>query len=284
MKTALVLEGGAMRGIYSAGVLDIFIENQIKFDAVIGVSAGALFGANYLSEQAGRVLRYCKRFNPDRNYMGIRPLLKEGNIVSTEYAYHLVPEKLDVFDDEKFRQSEIPFTAVVTDIESGKPEYIRIRSVFDQMDILRASGSMPFVSKPVCVDGKKYLDGAVTDSIPYEYMLARGYDHIVAVLTKPEGYVKKPVSPLMADLCYRWRYPELSYRIRKRHEMYNAQMKKLEELAADGTAEIIRRKQEISISKLERNPEKLQLLYDAGRSDAAAWLKEKNEGAYRHHS
>ena len=170
-RCALVLEGGAMRGMYTAGVLDCFMDHDISFDAVIGVSAGALFGVNLLSKQRGRVIRYNKRFNSDKNYMGIRPLLREKNIVSTKYAYDIVPRELDPFDDEEYKKSDIPFYAVVTNIRTGKPEYVQIKSVFDQMDVLRASGSMPVVSKPVKLGNEWYLDGAVTDSIPYEHML-----------------------------------------------------------------------------------------------------------------
>lgn len=179
-----------MRGMYTAGVLDCFMDHDISFDAVIGVSAGALFGVNLLSKQRGRVIRYNKRFNSDKNYMGIRPLLREKNIVSTKYAYDTVPRELDPFDDEEYKKSDIPFYAVVTNIRTGKPEYVQIKSVFDQMDVLRASGSMPVVSKPVKLGNEWYLDGAVTDSIPYEHMLDMGYDRVVVVLTKPANYIK----------------------------------------------------------------------------------------------
>lgn len=210
-RCALVLEGGAMRGMYTAGVLDCFMDHDISFDAVIGVSAGALFGVNLLSKQRGRVIRYNKRFNSDKNYMGIRPLLREKNIVSTKYAYDTVPRELDPFDDEEYKKSDIPFYAVVTNIRTGKPEYVQIKSVFDQMDVLRASGSMPVVSKPVKLGNEWYLDGAVTDSIPYEHMLDMGYDRVVVVLTKPADYIK--------NLCqgYLHRYTKSVFRGFMRH-------------------------------------------------------------------
>ena len=167
MKTGLVLEGGAMRGMFTAGVLDAFLAAGVRADEVVGVSAGALFGGNYLSGQAGRAVRYNKRFNGDKNYMGLRPLLREGNLFSTSYAYDLVPRKLDPFDDEAFQNSGVPFYAVVTDVDTGEAEYIQVKSVFDQMDVLRASGSMPFVSRPVEWQGRRYLDGGVSDSIPF---------------------------------------------------------------------------------------------------------------------
>ena len=210
MKTGLVLEGGAMRGIYTAGVLDVFMEHDISFDGVIGVSAGALFGVNLLSKQKGRVIRYNKRFNGDKNYMGLKPLLKTGNIIDTRYAYYEVPLKLDLFDNAAFMASNIPFYAVVTNIETGEAEYIQIKDVFAQMETLRASASMPFVSKPVALDGKWYLDGAVADSIPYEKFLEMGYDRLVVVLTKDADYVKSPVSPFMTKAFYDKKYADFA--------------------------------------------------------------------------
>ena len=268
MKTGLVLEGGAMRGMYTAGVLDVFMEQGITFDGVIGVSAGALFGVNLLSKQAGRVIRYNKRFNADPNYLGLRPLIRTGNIVDTEYAYHRVPYELDVFDDETYRASGVPFYAVVTNVETGKPEYIKIDSVFEQMDVLRASGSMPFVSKPVEIGGKKYLDGAITDSIPFEKFMEMGYDRLVVVLTKPAGYVKKPMSPLLTRMYYAHAYPNFEKKVRDRHEMYNSSITRLGELEQAGKVLVLRPSKHIKISRIEKDPDKLQALYDVGVADA----------------
>ena len=268
MKTGLVLEGGAMRGMYTAGVLDVFMEQEITFDGVIGVSAGALFGVNLLSKQVGRVIRYNKRFNADPNYLGLRPLLRTGNIVDTEYAFDRVPRTLDVFDDETYRASGVPFYAVVTNVETGEPEYIKIDSVFDQMDVLRASGSMPFVSKPVEIGGKKYLDGAITDSIPFEKFMEMGYDRLVVVLTKPAGYVKKPMSPLLTRMFYENAYPKFAERVCDRHEMYNSSIERLAELEKKGTVLVLRPSQHVKISRVEKNPDKLQALYEVGIRDA----------------
>lgn len=268
MKTGLVLEGGAMRGMYTAGVLDVFMEQGITFDGVIGVSAGALFGVNLLSKQEGRVIRYNKRFNADPNYLGLRPLLRTGNIVDTEYAYHRVPYELDVFDDETYRASGVPFYAVVTNVETGEPEYIKVDSVFEQMDVLRASGSMPFVSKPVEIGGKIYLDGAITDSIPFEKFMEMGYDRLVVVLTKPAGYVKKPMSPLLTRMYYAHAYPNFAKKVRDRHEMYNSSITRLGELEQAGSVLVLRPSQHVKISRVEKHPDKLQALYDVGVRDA----------------
>lgn len=275
MKTALVLEGGAMRGIYTAGILDVFMENNIKFDGIIGVSAGALFGVNYLSNQIGRTIRYSKRFNGDKNYIGLLPLLKEGNIVSTDYAYQKVPRELDLFDDETFKKSDVPFWAVVTNVVTGQAEYVQIKSVFEQMDTIRASASMPLVSKPVEINGKKYLDGAVADSIPYEYMLSHGFDRAVVILTKAAGYFKQPVSPYLVNAMYKKNYPIFAKRLVNRHVMYNDQVKHLFELEKKGIVDILQAEEDIKVSKLEKNPEKLENLYQVGRSDGLKWIENK---------
>lgn len=271
-KTALVLEGGAMRGMYTAGVLDCFMDHGICFDAVIGVSAGALFGVNLLSKQRGRVIRYNKRFNGDKNYMGIRPLLKEKNIVSTKYAYDIVPRELDPFDDEEYKKSDIPFFAVVTNVKTGKPEYVQIKSVFEQMDVLRASGSMPIVSKPVKLGHEWYLDGAVTDSIPYEKMLEMGYDRVVVVLTKPADYVKKPMPKLVTSI-YKRRFPRFYEAFSNRYIMYNAQLERLKELEKQGVARVLRPSEHIKVSKVEKDPDKLESLYQLGIRDAEKFLE-----------
>ena len=239
MKIGLVLEGGAMRGMFTAGVLDTFLDNDIKMDSVVGVSAGALFGVNYLSGQKGRVIRYNKRFNKDKNYMGFHPLLREGNIVSTKYAYEDVPKTLDPFDDEAYKKSNVPFYAVVTNVATGNPEYIQIHSVFEQMDTLRASGSMPFVSKPVAIGDKKYLDGGIADSIPIRKSIEDGNEE----------------------------------RLLQRHNNYKRAVEELRKWEAGGKAMVIRPSSPIEIGRIEKNPDKLQAVYELGAKDGNANLQ-----------
>ena len=279
-KTALVLEGGAIQGVYTAGVLDVLMEHEIEFDGIIGVSAGALFGVNYLSKQIGRVIRYNKRFNAMKGYMGVGCLIKTGNIVSTNLAYDFVPRQGDPFDNETYKSSDVPFYAVLTNIETGLPEYVRITDVFEQMDTLRASGSMPFVSTPVKLNGKLYLDGAVTDSIPYKYMLDNGYDRVLAVLTKDITYVKKPISPILSKTFYKKKYPKLEEKIRNRHIMYNEQKRNLHELEAKGIADVIRPSKPMYISKLEKDVDKMEALYQLGRQDGETFLRSQNGSIY----
>lgn len=273
MKTGLVLEGGAMRGMYTAGVLDTFLDENIGFDCIVGVSAGALFGVNFLSRQKGRVIRYNKRFNGDKNYMGIIPLIKEGNIFSTKYAYEDVPRRLDPFDDDTYKSCNVPFYAVLTDVQSGQPEYVRIDSVFEQMDTLRASGSMPIVSRPVEIGGRLYLDGGISDSIPYKWLYEQGCDRLVVVLTRHIEYRKKPASSAVVGLCG-LKYPKIAERMKSRHEDYNSSAEHLRELEREGKAFVIRPTEEIKISRLEKNPEKLQFVYELGIKDCKASLNE----------
>lgn len=271
MKIGLVLEGGAMRGMFTAGVLDTFLAAGVKADEVVGVSAGALFGVNYLSGQTGRAVRYNKRYNGDKNYMGLRPLLKEGNLFSTSYAYDLVPRKLDPFDDEAFQKSGVPFYAVVTDADTGEAEYMQVKSVFEQMDVLRASGSMPFVSRPVEWEGRRYLDGGIADSIPFEWMAARGCDRLIVVLTREAGYRKTPMNGAMLRLLGR-KYPAIARRLAARHTDYNRALEELERWQAEGRAFVIRPSVKTPIRRIETDPDKLQQVYDLGLADGQAAL------------
>ena len=271
MKTGLVLEGGAMRGMFTAGVLDTFLDAGVKADEVVGVSAGALFGVNYLSGQKGRAVRYNKRYNGDKNYMGLRPLLKEGNLFSTSYAYDLVPRRLDPFDDAAFQNSGVPFFAVVTNVDTGQAEYMQVKSVFDQMDLLRASGSMPFVSRPVEWEGRRYLDGGVSDSIPFEWMAARGCDKLIVVLTREKDYRKTPMNGALLRLLRR-KYPAIARRLAARHTDYNRALEELERWQAEGRAFVIRPSVKTPISLIETDPEKLQQVYDLGLADGQAAL------------
>ena len=280
MKTGMVLEGGAMRGLFTAGVLDIFLDHAIQVDGILGVAAGAVFGVNYLSKQRGRVLRYNKRFNQDKDYMGVRPLLRTGDIINREYAYERVPEQLDVFDWKIFRESGVPFYAGVTNLDTGKPDYFQVKDVAEQMDILRASASMPFVTKPVQIGNGRYLDGGVSDSVPYQKMFEMGYDRLILVLTRDGNYEKKPLPERLVRMAYR-HYPGFRDDLLYRHEAYNRCMKEIRELEKTGRVFVIRPAVPVEVRKLERDPEKLQGVYDLGiaaateRMDALKrWLKE----------
>ncbi len=267
MKTGLVLEGGGMRGMYTAGVLDFLMDCNIKFDEVSAVSAGAAFGVNYFSNQKGRALRYNKKYNGDKRYISLKSLITTGNLVNTDFVYGVVPRELDIFDDEEFKKSNVAYYAAVTDMETGEAEYIKIESIFEQMDVLRASASLPFVSKPVEIDGKMYLDGGVADSIPYKKLIETGCDKIVVVLTRDAGYIKKAMKELPANLVYR-KYPRFVEKLKERHNNYNNSIKELKELEKAGKVFVIRPSAPIEIRRMEKDPDKLQSVYDFGRHDA----------------
>ncbi len=263
MKVGLVLEGGGMRCLFMAAVLDAFIDENIKIDMVSSVSAGSLFGVNLLSKQKGRALRYSLKYNPDPNYIGWRPLVREGNILATKYAYEDIVHRLDPFDNEEFKRANIPFCVVLTDVHSGESKYVNIEDVFGQIDTLRATGSLPFLFNAVEINGHKYLDGGIFDSIPYEWMLAQGCDKVIVVLTRNTEYRKEPFSKI-GTFLYRFRYPKIAEGLKHRHEMYNRKVVELQKLEKEGKVFIIRPDQPIDITRLERDPVKLQQVYDLG--------------------
>ena len=167
MRVGLVLEGGAMRGMYTAGVLDRFLDHDIHVDAIVGVSAGACFGCNLFSKQRGRALRYNQRFAGDKRNVSLRSLITTGDIVNREFAYYVVPRQYDLFDEETFEKSGGEYWVTVTNVDTGEAEYMRMYNLLEEIEKLRASAQMPFCSRMVEIDGKKYLDGGIADSIPY---------------------------------------------------------------------------------------------------------------------
>lgn len=274
MKIGLILEGGAMRGLYTAGVLDVFLENEdIKIDKIIGVSAGALFGVNYKSKQKGRVLRYNLKYAKDERYMGFKSLVKTGDIVNKEFCYDEIPNKLDVFDNDTYKKTPEEFYAVVTNLDTGKPEYIKIDDAQKDLEYLRASGSMPYVSKIVQIDGKKYLDGGTSDSIPVDEMMKMGVDKVIVVLTRPIEYRKKKSSPRVSKWYYK-RYPNYIDTLNNRYKMYNSEVEKVISLEKDKKIFVIRPSRLVDIKRIERDTLKLKEMYDLGVEDAKNSLKD----------
>ncbi|STY62678.1 patatin family protein [Mannheimia haemolytica] len=267
MKIGLVLEGGGLRGIFTAGVLDVFLDENIHIDGAIGVSAGALFGVNLPSKQKGRALRYNKKYAKDKRYMGLHSLLTTGNIVNRDFAYYELPSKLDPFDQQTFEASGMDFWVTVTNVETGKPEYIKIHNVFEQMEAFRATSSMPIVSKIVEIEGKKYLDGGVSDSIPVQKFIEMGYDKIIVVLTRPLEYRKKPSSMWLFKRFYK-KYPKLVQRWENRYAEYNQAVEQIIQLNEKQQIFVIRPSRTVKISRLEKDVDKIQGMYDLGVEDA----------------
>lgn len=276
MKTGLVLEGGAMRGIYTAGVLDIFNENKIKVDGVIGVSAGCVHGVNYISEQNGRSIRYTLKYRNDKRYMSVKSLLKTGNMVETDFCYHEIPEKLDPFDNNTYMKSGIDFYTVSSNVETGRAEYLRCKDVFKQIDLIRASASMPFVSQIVETEGFKLLDGGICDSVPVKKFMEMGYDRIVVILTKPIGYIPKPNNAFLSKKMY-GKYPEFVDALITRHLRYVENLNYVNKLEEEGKIMVIRPSRTVNISRTEKNLARIWEMYELGRENAEERLEEVKE-------
>lgn len=274
MKRGLVLEGGAMRGLFTAGVIDVMMENGIDFDGLIGVSAGSSFGCNYKSRQPGRVLRYNLKYGRDPRYMGWRSLLTTGDLVGAEFAYHILPLELDVFDVAAFENNPMEFHMVCTDCETGKPVYHRMSHVtYNELEWLRASGSMPLVTRPVKVDGMVMLDGGISDSIPLQYYQSIGYERNVVVLTRERSYRKQPATLWPYRLLMR-RYPAITQAMAQRHIMYNNQLTYVQQQETLGNTFVIAPSQPLPIRRTDMDPQKITNVYEIGRRTCLALLPE----------
>lgn len=266
-KTGLVLEGGGMRGIYTAGVLDVFLEHNISFDGVIGVSAGAIHGCSYVSGQMGRSIRYYKKYCQDKRFMSLYNMIKTGDIVDEQFCYHELPENLDPYDYEAFGKSDIKYYVTCSNVDTGKAEYLQITDMKRQIDLLRASASLPYVSRIVETEGKRMLDGGCTDSIPVHAFMKMGYGRNVVVLTRRRDYVKEPEYGMLAGLYYR-KYPKFAAALKKRHKSYNNARKLIRRLEEEGRAFVISPTEELSMGRTCHDPEEIQRVYDMGRKDA----------------
>lgn len=278
MKKGLILEGGAMRGMFTAGVIDVMMENEIAFDGAIGVSAGAAFGCNYKSGQIGRVLRYNTKFCRDRRFSGVGSLIKTGNIYNTDFAYGEVPLKYDIFDFEAYENNPMDFYVVCTDIETGEAVYHNYQGMEDHgFDWIRASASMPLVSQIVEIDGRKLLDGGMADSIPVKYFEDSGYNKNIVVLTQPENYIKKKNS-LMPLIRIKYKnYPKLIETMQNRHLTYNQTLSYISQREKEGNLFVIRPKEKLQIGKIEKNPEKLREIYELGRETVLPRIPEMKD-------
>lgn len=274
MKTALVLEGGGMRGLYTAGVLDVLMENNISVDSVAGVSAGALFGINFKSKQIGRVLRYNLKYAGISENLGLKSLLKTGDLMSKQFYFDDLPYKLDVMDDETYRNNPTEFYAVISNLITGCAEYKSIDDIknYECMEYLRASGSLPFVSKPVIINNIPYLDGGVCDSIPVQHYIDDGYDKIIVVLTRPAGHRKKG-NIHFTKLFYK-NYPLFAEALKSRNKYYSAQCDLVDKLETDKRIFVIRPTEHIKTKTTEKRRQVLQAAYNLGVKDSSEKLND----------
>ena len=278
MKTALILEGGAMRGMFTCGVTDVFQENGIEFDGAAGISAGAVFGCNFKSRQAGRAIRYNKRYGRDPRYCSLRSLLKTGDLYGVDFCYREIPDVLDPFDRAAFRENPMAFYVGATDVATGEAVYRRLTDG-GEADIqwMRASASMPLVSRPVALEGRLLLDGGIVDPVPFAYMEGLGYDRCVAVLTQPKGYRKQPAKGMALFRLGLRKSPAVAAAMAVRHERYNGQMRQIDEREAAGTLLVIRPESGLGISRTENDPDALERVYRLGRAQGEKRLAEVRE-------
>ncbi len=268
-RTALILEGGAMRGMFTCGVTDVLMRYGIVFDGAAGISAGAVFGCNFKSGQIGRAVRYNKKYCADPRYCSLRSLLRTGDLYGADFCYRELPDELDVFDRKAFRENPMPFYVGATDVNTGRCVYhLCTDGGAEDMLWLRASASMPFVSRPVEIGSLKLLDGGISDAVPYARMERLGYRRNVIVLTQPAGYRKKPapLRPLLRLLLRE--YPRTAGAMAVRHEMYNRQMEEIDRREASGEALVIRPPEALGIGHTEKNPAELERVYQTGVREA----------------
>ena len=266
MKKGLVLEGGAMRGLFTAGIIDVMMEAGVEPDGLIGVSAGAAFGCNYKSRQPGRAIRYNTRFAKDARYSGLKSLLTTGDYFNAQFGYHIVPYQYDLFDVAAFEQNPMEFMVVCTDVLTGQAVYHKMDRVdYDELEWLRASASMPLASKVVEVAGHKLLDGGVADSIPLAYFESIGYDRNVVILTQPEGYVKHRTKLMPLMRIGLRRYPEMIQAMDRRYLMYNRELEFVRQAEREGRCLVIRPDGKLPIGHISHDPEEMKRVYQIGR-------------------
>lgn len=267
-QAGLVLEGGGMKGIYTAGVLDLFLDKGITFSSVYGVSAGAVNMCSYLSGQRGRARDVTLDYLDNRKYCSLESLITTGDLFNVQMCYHLIPEYLNPYDYAAFDRYKGKAFSVATDIVTGRPEYFRIRDMKKDIDKIRASASLPLVSRNVKVDGGLYLDGGISDSIPLQRSVVDGNRKNVVVMTKEVGYVRRPSSHLgLVKLRY-LRYPKVAQLMAERHVYYAQQVAYIERMRKSGKAFVIRPKADIGVGRVEKDVEKLTRLYRQGYEDA----------------
>lgn len=274
-KTGIVLEGGGMRGMYTCGILDVLMENHIYLDGMVGVSAGIAFGCNYKSRQAGRALRYNVRFSRDKRYSGMMSLLKTGNYYNAYFAYKLVPTHYDVFDYNVFEDTPMECYAVCFDVNAGEGVYQLLDHVDeDYFEWIRASASMPVVAQPVQVGGRLLLDGGLADSIPLEFMMGKGYDRNVVILTREEGYRKTAEHGMWLMKPLLRKYPKVIEALKHRPAMYNQQLQVVREQERKGNAFVFRPLKPLNVSRTTHDAKEMNRVYQQGREEALARLDE----------
>lgn len=270
--TALVLEGGGLRGVFTCGVLDCFMDKGIRFPFTVGVSAGAYNGLSYMSGQRGRAKSSNIDLMDKHHYVGFKYLLTQGCIMDYKLLFEDFPEKIIPYDYEAYFANTDRFVMVTTNCLTGKAEYLEEKSDSKRvMDIVRASSSLPYVTKITYVDGVPMLDGGIADSIPVEYAKSQGYERMVVILTRNKGYRKNEKQLPVPKVIYR-KYPELRKTLASRNAQYNRTMEMIERLEEEGSLTVIRPVHPIEVDRMEKDTDKLRALYQEGYELAESFL------------
>ena len=262
--TGLVLEGGGLRGVFTCGVLDCFMDHGIRFPFTVGVSAGACNGLSYMSGQRGRAKSSNIDLMEKYHYVGLKYLLTQGSIMDFKLLFEDFPEKIIPYDYEAYFSNPDRFVMVTTNCLTGEAEYFEEKTSAERvMDIVKASSSLPFVTKITHVDGIPMLDGGIVDSIPVQYALKQGYEHLVVILTRNKGYRKKDSKMRIAKVFYR-KYPNLQKALSQRNAVYNQTMDLIEKLESEGKITVIRPMNPVEVGRIEKDTAKLSALYQEG--------------------
>ncbi len=266
----LILEGGAMRGVYTAGVIDYLLDKGISFREVYGVSAGSCSACSYLSGQRRRAMDVCVDYLDDDRYCSVKSLLRTGELFGSQMLYHEIPDKLNLYDYEAFSRYPGNFYAVVTNCYTGQAEYRKVQDLHKDIEVIRASSSMPLVAKMVYLDGKPYLDGGIADSIPLKQSQKKGNQKNVVVLTRDKSYRKKPNEMMPLIRARYFRYPQLVNRIERRHEYYNRTLEEISKSEEAGDTFVLSPGRQVEVGRIEKDRKKLEALYQEGYEEAKA--------------
>lgn len=270
-RLGIVVEGGGIRGIYAAGVLDVLSDLHLPVKGVIGVSAGAIHACSFVAGQKGRSIRFYKRFCTDDRFFSFKTLIKTGNIVDTQFCYHDIPYIHDPFDNNRFKNSGIEYYVTCTNVETGQPEYLHLTDMDKEIDGLRASASLPYVSQIVDFRGKKLLDGGCSDRIPLKAFEKMGFDRNIVISTQPREHKVKDRDAYLAKLFYR-KYPKFCETFSASPQAYEHTQENIDQAQKNGTAFVIRPQTSLGIKRLTHDPAQVQRGYDAGQKDAQELL------------
>lgn len=272
--SGIVIEGGGMRGVYTAGVLDFFMEKDLYFEDCYAVSAGACHASSYYSKQIGRSLKVILDYINDKRYCSVDSLIKTGDMFGVEMLYNQIPNELIPYDYDAFNKFKCNFYSVVTNCKTGKAEYIKIKDMKRDIIAIRASSSLPLLSRIVEINGEEYLDGGITDSIPIKKSIEDGHKKNIVILTRNNTYRKSKSKFLHPFKIKYKRYPNLVKAIENRYKMYNDTIDFIEEKRKSGEVFVIQPKKPVNISRVEKDKSKLKALYDDGYNDAKECYEE----------